>query len=212
MDTKPMSDEPSARCAYCGGIDFTEGEVPAGLEFKPHPTGLLQSAQPIRASRCNGCGNLQFVDRTPAAALPPSATSRRRRLNILLPRRRWFKFSLRSLFVLVTCSCVLSCWLCVQMKWIYDRHRELESLQSRAGVSFRTAFRGTYIGPPAPWSIRILGENGVTGIVIWKDSGQDERAEEQRLKKLFPEANVHMHPAIPVVAAPAESIGLSWND
>jgi len=207
-----MSDKPSARCAYCGGTDFTEGEVSPGLEFKPQQAGLLQTPQPIRASRCNGCGNVQFVDRMPASALPAPATSRRRQLKFLLPRRHWFNFSLRTLFVLVTACCIVSCWLCVQMKWIYDRHRELETLQNHAVVSFRTAFRGTYIGPPAPWSIRILGENGVTGIVIVKDSGQDERAEEQHLKKLFPEADIHMHPPIPIVTAPAESTGLSWND
>jgi len=33
--------------------------------------------------------------------------------------RRWFRFSLRTLFVVLT---ILGVWLGVQVKWIKDRH------------------------------------------------------------------------------------------
>ena len=36
--------------------------------------------------------------------------------------RRWFRFSLRTLFVVVTIVCVLAGWLTYSLNWISQRH------------------------------------------------------------------------------------------
>ena len=67
-----------------------------------------------------------------------------------VPRnRRYFQFSLRTLFALMTILCV---WLGYQLNWIRERHKALEELQQS-----RVVF-DTY--KPAPWSIRLI-ERGV---------------------------------------------------
>jgi len=80
--------------------------------------------------------------------------------------------------VLLTIFCI---WLGVQVKWIHDRHEALEWLgkdqtYSQAGKK------------PAPWSLRLLGEEGVEFICI-HTSGPGQTVEDQkRLERLFPEA------------------------
>jgi hypothetical protein len=44
------------------------------------------------------------------------------------PRRRWFAFSLRALFVVVT---VFGCWLGYQLNWIRERHEALSTGTAR---------------------------------------------------------------------------------
>ena len=44
-------------------------------------------------------------------------------------RRRLFRFSLKTLFVLVTVLGVFLGWLAVQVKWIRDRHQLLASFK-----------------------------------------------------------------------------------
>ena len=36
--------------------------------------------------------------------------------------RRWFRFSLRTLFVVVTIACVFAGWIAYQLDWIRERH------------------------------------------------------------------------------------------
>jgi hypothetical protein len=100
---------------------------------------------------------------------------------------RRFRFSLRTLFVVVT---VLGLWLFPQLKWILDRHSALGWIGTQAvywhdmPVSQRTFF-----GTPAPWQIRILGEAGVEqiSVVVEKD---DVVVKQRELERLFPEADV----------------------
>jgi len=95
----------------------------------------------------------------------------------IAPRRRWFSFSLRTLFVVVAASGLFLAWLGVQVQWIRDRHEAL----SHYSV-------GTTVRPKkAPWSIRILGEAGAPVVVVKFSTSMDER---ERLRRLFPEAKV----------------------
>ena len=89
---------------------------------------------------------------------------------------RWPQVSLRGLLLLLTLFCV---WLGVQVKWIRDRH-DLNELRA-------PGFYRSVDSCPAPWSLRILGEKGVSIIVLSPDA---QAPEARKLKQLFPEARL----------------------
>lgn len=95
--------------------------------------------------------------------------------------RRWFRYSLRTFFVLLT---VFAVWLGVQVKWIRDRHAALAWAEAHAAVGEEAYPAATR---DAPWSLRLLGEDGVTMIVICSD---DKEYSLEGLKRLFPEADI----------------------
>ena len=98
------------------------------------------------------------------------------------PRRRWFRFSLRTFFVLLT---VFGVWLGVQVKWKQDRER---LLYDEIAVDGSWAARGY---APAPWSLRILGEEGVAFITIdFRHDPQRSRTLREKARRLFPEAEI----------------------
>jgi len=94
------------------------------------------------------------------------------------PRRRWFRFSLRTFFVVLTLFCV---WLGVQVKWIHDRHEALKSVH-QAGYDARSY-------KPAPWSLRFI-ERGVPFIVVEPEFAESSEKVSE-LKRLFPEATIY---------------------
>jgi hypothetical protein len=125
------------------------------------------------------------------------------------PKRRWFRFSLRTLFVAVT---VFGCWLGYQMNWIRQRHVVLK--QQNVGKYFDTQGEDPLQAYPfpiavanpinAPWPLWMLGQRGVARIDIIF-TGSDvrnlnalEESEWLRVKRLFPEAEVTagVYPAI----------------
>jgi len=116
-----------------------------------------------------------------------------------------WRFSLRTLFVLVSLLCV---WLGVQVQWIRDRH---EALRQHRGLENGTIgvksnrmpnrpiiLRGE--SAKAPWSLRIIGERGIKTLLVYVDDhpfgGQGDdygprlESETNRLSKLFPEATI----------------------
>jgi hypothetical protein len=121
------------------------------------------------------------------------------------PRRRWFRFSLRTLFVLVTLFAV---WLAWQLNLIHQRnamHRWIEAHGGSAATgSLGKSFRDEIIqavGPDPdfirqfapetrtgtiPWFKTILGDHAVAYIVIPRvfDPGHVYK----RAQVLFPEA------------------------
>ena len=97
--------------------------------------------------------------------------------------RRWFRFSLRTLFVLLT---LFGVWLGVQVKWIRDRDQALIWVLQNHGFFFNPES----LPAMAPWSLRLLGEAGV-GEINFRMVHQPESELEERekvLKTLFPEA------------------------
>jgi hypothetical protein len=108
---------------------------------------------------------------------------------IAVLKQHRFRFSLRTLFVVVT---ILGLWLFPQLKWILERHSALGWIGTQAvywhdvPVSQRAHF-----GTPAPWPIRMLGEAGVDQLSVVVE--KDEVAVKQReLERLFPEADVYV--------------------
>ena len=129
-------------------------------------------------------------------------------VNLLKPRR-WFRFSLRTMFVIVTMVCV---WLGYHLIWIRDRHEILTKHQALAasvsaqekrlqcGAALRLQTAGQ-----RPVGLWILGEPSVPYmqvIVLKSDESQIEDFDEEdgrRAKSLFPEAEillrtVHFYP------------------
>ena len=89
-------------------------------------------------------------------------------------------------------------WVAAQLKWIRDRHEALES---------RRCIRVYGVVPPppsAPWSIRILGEEGISVISVYSKTlmaiyyrgdeavsgGEPDQERLRDIKQLFPEAEV----------------------
>ena len=107
----------------------------------------------------------------------------------VLRNRRWFRFSLRTLFVAVTVFCV---WVGYQCNWVRERHKALKEL-NRLNVLFDSQ-------KLAPWSIRLI-ERGVPSIAVDPDVARDvQRIRE--LKRLFPEATL---------CTPVDGLPLSRN-
>ena len=90
------------------------------------------------------------------------------------PKRRWFRFGLRTLFVLMT---AIACWLGYSLKWIRDR-REFARREGVEVVIYPD--RRT----PAPWMLSPFGEAGAYVVVVAEPSLEDEAA------SLYPESRV----------------------
>ena len=97
------------------------------------------------------------------------------------PRRRWFRFGLRTLFVAAT---AVACWLGYQLNWIRQRHDALRALPDE--IIYR---QGPEIAPPL--SLRPFGEQGVTEFAERFSDGitaEIDGSLRSRLQDLFPEA------------------------
>src|SRR6185295_13425527 len=103
------------------------------------------------------------------------------------PRRRWFRFSLRTLFLVVAILGVFHGWLGVQLKWMYDRHEALQwALDHKEPVVIS-------LEPPEvelPWQLTLLGERPQRTTFYFAPCTDEQLAQIERVRKLFPEANV----------------------
>ena len=91
------------------------------------------------------------------------------------PRRRWYQFSLRTMFVLVFVVSVPLAWVGYSLSWIRQRH---EALDARLVYDFSDSATTT-----APGGLWLFGEQGVIGILC-----SPENAELAR--RLFPESSI----------------------
>lgn len=103
---------------------------------------------------------------------------------------RWFRFSLRTLLVLMTVFCV---WLGMQWNWIRDRRAYL----SEHPNALRAPTSGDTVAS-APGLLRIFGERGATRVVV---VASDYAARHRRVesfpeaieaRRLFPEAKIEV--------------------
>ena len=103
-------------------------------------------------------------------------------------KRRWFQFSIRTMFVLVTVLTVLGYWLGYQLNWIHERHN------ARVGTGIGKAAirqpdgstKWIVLTPDAPWPLGWFGEKGVKFLMLPKST---PREEVDRILALFPEAD-----------------------
>ena len=89
-----------------------------------------------------------------------------------------FRFSLRTLFVVVTVACV---WLGYQLNWIRQRHEILRKNDQLGG------WTGSWPNPKPSWRLHLLREQPVGYIMV--GNGVEE-SEFRRIASLFPEAEV----------------------
>ena len=100
--------------------------------------------------------------------------------------RRWFCFSLRTIFVVVTMGCTLLAWTVYQLNWIRERRKAMAEVPHYQ-IVYKDLTAALKKGPSAPCTIAIFGEKGVRE--IWARSGVPA-ADVNRLRRLFPEAKV----------------------
>jgi hypothetical protein len=104
------------------------------------------------------------------------------------PKRRWYQFSLRTMFVLVTIVCVSAGltvkWVQFSREWIRQRQDALHHRDERI-AGFSTSNPSSRA---APVLLRPFGESGVITVYV--------RMEEdiQYAKQLFPESDVKWVP------------------
>ena len=110
------------------------------------------------------------------------------------PKRRWFKFSLRTLFVAVT---VLGMWIGYYIHWKQERREARLWLGVHGGMGLY-GWHKVEPRPPLPWMLKLLGEESEEEIHITHNASAN-RGERppieydqlvDRLAKLFPEAQV----------------------
>jgi len=91
------------------------------------------------------------------------------------PRHRWFQFSLRTVFVVMTVFCGL---LGYQGRWIYARREAI-----RSGIAVRHVFGSNQIVPLAPFALRLFGASGERHLFV-------APTHFERICELFPESEV----------------------
>ena len=119
-------------------------------------------------------------------------TDDRRVIVCSMKPRRWLRFSLRTLFVLVTVVCV---WLGYQLNWIRERRKYLEE---HPGVVREPSPQDNVA--TAPNLLWLLPESGVTRLHVQSPGFFDEAdyhhdnpsLEATRARELFPEAIIEV--------------------
>ena len=113
------------------------------------------------------------------------------------PRRRWFRFSLRTLLVLIT---LIACWLGWESHVVRSRKQLRQDMELRPGVRFLTAdLYRFYNGPGAPPqpAVRVsqlrqwLGDQAIQEIEYQRGYHNLSPQEVATLSRTFPEAKVH---------------------
>jgi len=92
--------------------------------------------------------------------------------------RRWFRFRLRTLLVLVALCAMTMGWVAAQFAWIAKRHHALRNIGTTISV-----------GNPAPWPLHMFHERGVAHIYATPEYLRTVHSIEE-LQRLFPEAGV----------------------
>ena len=111
--------------------------------------------------------------------------------NLPKPRLR-FRFSLRTMFVLVTMLSVPLSWVGYHVNWIRLRREMLELVQTKKTILSSDIPRGfSNADEQFPLSLWILGERPVFSMTVgnaYVGSSQEMDARAEAARKLFPEA------------------------
>jgi uncharacterized protein (DUF2236 family) len=86
------------------------------------------------------------------------------------PKRRWFQFRLRTLFVLVALFSVPMGWISYQLYWIHQRHA------FRANPDVLPFVLTITEVPKTPWQLKLLGERDPPRLVVAEDLADEARS------------------------------------
>lgn len=112
------------------------------------------------------------------------------------PQRRWFSFSLRTMFILVTAIC---CWLAWESSVVRGRQALLRELRGRPAIQITTAeVRAQQLPPGAtlppaasiPLVRKWLGDRAIQEISYGSGYHNLSRADLDRIARTFPEAQL----------------------
>ena len=98
--------------------------------------------------------------------------------------QRWFRYTLRTLFVLLTLLGIALGWLAVHVKWKHDRSEARKSIRAFSATRLRELGFDIAHEPDAPLGLRLLGEDAVK----WIFPSRQSKYSAEQLKQLFPEA------------------------
>jgi hypothetical protein len=101
------------------------------------------------------------------------------------PRRRWFRFSLRTLFLLVTLAAVSAGWVSWSLNWIRQRQSALRTDGIQGNPN---SLHTIYDKPQTPSGLWIFGEVGQSTLIVQGGLISKDRSFE--LRELFPEAEL----------------------
>ena len=113
-----------------------------------------------------------------------------------VPQRRWFRFSLRTLFVLVT---VLCCWLAWESSVVRARKNLLRELKVNPTYTVTTAaewarrYPTGFLGQPpkaVPFVRRCLGDEAIQEIGYYTYRKEKSQLNLPRIARTFPEAEL----------------------
>jgi hypothetical protein len=100
-------------------------------------------------------------------------------MSELTLKRHWFRFSLRTLFAVVTLVCV---WLAWQIHFVRERNNLLQLVDEKYGYAGREID-----SEPTGWRTWLLGDCGANIFMIRRNTPQHVR---DRISTNFPEANI----------------------
>jgi len=102
------------------------------------------------------------------------------------PRRRWFRFSLRSMFVAMTLLACLAGWLGRNVKQVRERE-QMRSVHAERGATV-FGWGPPRNRPPLVW--RLLGATEMGDLIITMPVKDFTEQEFRAAQALFPEASV----------------------
>jgi hypothetical protein len=132
-------------------------------------------------------GLIGHLDREAASIFP-------RRPISVAAKRRWFSFSLRTLFVVVTGVCL---WLSLNIYQVRQRREAIEYIKAKGGGMWslpprRSTRAKTYPADHLPLVWRLLGAEPVGTIQLYFPLFTE--GDRERIAPLFPEADVSIPP------------------
>ncbi|MGD9720367.1 MAG: hypothetical protein AB7O59_06955 [Pirellulales bacterium] len=125
------------------------------------------------------------------------------------PKRRWFRFSLRTTFVAMVIAALFSAWFVRQL----DAVRERANV-ANTGLNYATFAHHRGIRQPTqpPWVWRLLGAKSLSGWSELRLSDEHYTEEEYlRIERLFPELYITYQLGDASYSDPIERLGNSWH-
>ncbi len=108
-------------------------------------------------------------------------------------KRRWLRFSLKSLFILIAILGVVLGWVTYELKWIRDRHAFLDEQETAKLTEVNSNWNlaaTLIIYTDAPGWLWLFGEYGQASLEVRATPSLTLPEAADRARHLFPEAEI----------------------